>query len=147
VSPEGSAGARKKEATAALDLASAVRAQSRPLLRSHEMRTAIRAARSLLALASLLMIACGGEKTASPPASSTGNAPTAAPTKVTTASVAVSQQPLTIRATGSFTAAESSQVSPKVAGQIIATPVDSRRIPIRHLSPDRVQPDRPAVSP
>jgi len=31
--------------------------------------------RSLLALASLLMIACGGEKTASPPASSTGNAP------------------------------------------------------------------------
>jgi len=114
----------QKSMTAALDLASRVHAQSRSFLWSHEMRMVSRAARTLLALGLLLVIACGRDKTAPAAGSSTGGVPTAAPTTVTTAPVAVSQQPLTIRATGSFTAAESSQVSPKVAGQIIATPVD-----------------------
>jgi membrane fusion protein (multidrug efflux system) len=43
---------------------------------------------------------------------------------VHTTTVAASQQPTTIRATGTFTAAESSQVSPQVAGQVTVTPVN-----------------------
>lgn len=43
---------------------------------------------------------------------------------MTTAPVSVVQEAITIRATGSFTAAESSQVSPQVPGQVIATPVN-----------------------
>jgi multidrug efflux pump subunit AcrA (membrane-fusion protein) len=44
--------------------------------------------------------------------------------KVTTAPVVAKDVPGTIRATGSFTAKESSDVSPQVSGQIIATPVN-----------------------
>lgn len=69
-----------------------------------------------------LLAACnkGAATSDAKPAASAASAPAA----VTTAPVAVSEQPITIQATGSFTAAESSQVSPQVAGQIIATPVN-----------------------
>src|SRR5262249_32538197 len=40
------------------------------------------------------------------------------------APVTVTQEPTTIPATGTFTAAESSQVSPLVPGQVVATPVN-----------------------
>jgi RND family efflux transporter MFP subunit len=43
---------------------------------------------------------------------------------VTAAPVTATQEPITIAATGTFTAAESSQVSPQVSGQVIATPVN-----------------------
>ena len=49
---------------------------------------------------------------------------TSAPATVTTALVTASEQPVTVEATGSFTAAESSRVSPQVPGQIIATPIN-----------------------
>src|SRR5262245_51257537 len=86
------------------------------------MRNVSRATRALLALGQLT-IGCGREPTAPVTDSSAGGGASTAVT-VTTAPVAVSQQPVTIQATGSFTAAESSQVSPQVAGQVIATPVD-----------------------
>jgi RND family efflux transporter MFP subunit len=66
--------------------------------------------------------ACGrGEPVADKTATATAGSAAVA---VTTGTVTVSQQPVTIRATGSFTAAESSQVSPQVAGQIVETPVN-----------------------
>jgi len=90
------------------------------------MRDLSGAARAVVALALFTVIAaCGTNNTATPATSSTSKpASTAAPATVTTAPVAVSQQPVTIRATGSFTAAETSQVSPLVAGQVISTPVN-----------------------
>jgi len=82
------------------------------------------ASRTLVVLG-LFIVACGRGQTAPPDGSSSGSdRSTTAPVAVTTAPVSVSQQPVTIQATGTFTAAESSQVSPLVAGQIIATPVN-----------------------
>jgi membrane fusion protein (multidrug efflux system) len=79
----------------------------------------------ILVAVGLFMAGCGRQQAAAPAGTSAGSGTSAAaPATVTTAPVVVSQQPITIRATGSFTAAESSQVSPKVAGQIISTPVD-----------------------
>jgi multidrug efflux pump subunit AcrA (membrane-fusion protein) len=46
------------------------------------------------------------------------------PVKVTTAPAVAKTVPVTIRATGSFTATESSDVSPQVSGQVVATPVN-----------------------
>jgi len=74
------------------------------------------------AVAALLNAGCQNKSAASGDASTASQA--SAPAAVTTAHVAVSERPVTIQATGSFAAAESSQVSPQVAGQIIATPVD-----------------------
>lgn len=77
-----------------------------------------------LAAASLLTLACGtGKGNAADRAPSSSAAPSA-PVAVISAPVHVAEEPVTIRATGSFTAAESSKVSPLVSGQVIATPVD-----------------------
>lgn len=77
---------------------------------------------SAIGVAALLMGAC--ENTRSDASTAAATTEASAPAVVTTAPVAVSDRPITIQATGSFTAAESSQVSPQVAGQIIATPVN-----------------------
>jgi len=81
------------------------------------------ASRTLVALG-LVLVACGRDQTAPPAASSAGNGTANGPVAVTAAAVTVTQQPVTIQATGTFTAAETSQVSPQVAGQIVATPVN-----------------------
>jgi len=81
----------------------------------------VRCASGTLIVLGLFIVACGRDKTATPAGTA---APAAAPATVTTAPVVVSQQPVTIQATGTFTAAETSQVSPQVAGQIVATPVN-----------------------
>ena len=68
-----------------------------------------------------LIAACTRQQSAPPAA---GTAASTAPVRVTTAPVNARQEPITIRATGTFTAQESSQVSPQVPGQVIATPVN-----------------------
>jgi RND family efflux transporter MFP subunit len=71
----------------------------------------------------LLWLGCG--RSSSPGHASASQTPARPnPVKVAAAAVVVKQAPVTIRATGTFTATESSDVSPMVSGQIIATPVD-----------------------
>ncbi|HEY1307659.1 MAG TPA: efflux RND transporter periplasmic adaptor subunit [Vicinamibacterales bacterium] len=76
------------------------------------------------AAASLLTLACGTGKGSAADGATSSSAAPSAPVAVTSAPVQVAEEPVTIRATGSFTAAESSKVSPLVSGQIIATPVN-----------------------
>src|SRR5690348_10725497 len=76
-----------------------------------------------MTVAILAVASCGsGGSTA--PASSPAASQTAAPVHVTTAAVLTRAEPVTIRATGTFAAQETTQVSPVVAGQVIATPVN-----------------------
>src|SRR5262249_45940352 len=77
----------------------------------------VTSAAQIVILSGLLMAACGRGTTPATAGSAgtSGTAaspPASAPTTVTTASVSVSTQPVTIQATGTFTAAETSQVSP-----------------------------------
>jgi multidrug efflux pump subunit AcrA (membrane-fusion protein) len=73
----------------------------------------------VLALA-LLGVGCGAKKEMA-----TAQAAAPKPVTVTTAAAEERMVPLTIQATGSFVADESSDVAPKVAGRIAATPVDA----------------------
>ncbi len=68
----------------------------------------------------LLCAGCGSKKEAA-----TAQAAEAKPVMVTVASAEARTVPLTIQATGSFVADETSDVAPKVAGRIAATPVDA----------------------
>jgi RND family efflux transporter MFP subunit len=100
-----------------------IRMTSRILNRRSIRRACARAA----ALATVFAIATSCHRSApGEQAAATAGTPGAAstPVPVTTATVTVSEQPVTIAATGTFTAAEISQVSPQVPGQIVATPVD-----------------------
>lgn len=77
--------------------------------------------RWIVLLASVLVSACGGagssvEATA-PPAES-------APVSIRTASAEGRDVPTVVRATGTFVADESSEVTPSVSGQVVVTPVN-----------------------
>jgi RND family efflux transporter MFP subunit len=54
----------------------------------------------------------------------TSAAPAVAPVAVTVSAVKTQDEPVTIEATGSFEADESSDVAPDAAGRVVATPVD-----------------------
>src|SRR5262245_54209543 len=72
----------------------------------------------------LTTIGCSKDKPSGSSGAAASAASSPAAVAVTTAPVKVAEEPVTIRATGSFTAAESSQVSPQVPGQVVATPVN-----------------------
>jgi RND family efflux transporter MFP subunit len=77
-----------------------------------------------LVIATPLTIACGGSPSnAQAAAAETAGTP-GRPVEITTASVDARQMPITIEATGSFTADEVSDVAPETSGQVAATPVD-----------------------
>ncbi len=75
---------------------------------------------ALLCAAALVSAGCGSKKEAA-----VAQAAEAKPVAVNVASAEAKTVPLTIQATGSFVADESSDVAPKVAGRISATPVDA----------------------
>lgn len=68
--------------------------------------------------AALLASACGSSETAAPAADSRP------PAAVATAPVTAIDEPVTVEATGSFQADESSDVAPESSGRVTATPVD-----------------------
>lgn len=78
-------------------------------------------ARKLVATAGLALAAaaCGRDSTLEVGAQAAATA-----VKVSVARVAGEDQPVTIEATGSFEAAEASDVAPEMAGVVVATPVD-----------------------
>lgn len=77
---------------------------------------------ALVFLGGAACLACsrGSAENAPAPAA----APAAAPAEVRIARVDGRDIPIVVRATGTFTADESSEVTPQVPGQVIATPVD-----------------------
>ena len=74
---------------------------------------------ALVAAIGMATTACG--RAAS---TDTAAAPAVAPVAVTVAAVKTQDEPVTIEATGSFEADESSDVAPDAAGRVVATPVD-----------------------
>jgi RND family efflux transporter MFP subunit len=68
----------------------------------------------------LLLAGCRGTGTAQPPAQAAARGPVA----VQTAIVTGHDEPVTLQATGSFQADESSDVASEVSGRVVATPVD-----------------------
>jgi RND family efflux transporter MFP subunit len=86
---------------------------------THPALTAVRHAAAAVCLAlSLGAAGCGRGGSAAPAAQAS------APVAVTVAPVQGLNEPVTIEATGSFEAQESSDVAPEASGRVIATPVD-----------------------
>lgn len=86
---------------------------------THPALTALRHAAAAVCLAlSLGAAGCGRGGSAAPAAQAS------APVAVTVAPVQGVNEPVTIEATGSFEAQESSDVAPEASGRVIATPVD-----------------------
>ena len=86
---------------------------------THPALTALRHAAAAVCLAlSLGAAGCGRGGSAAPAAQAS------APVAVTVAPVQGLNEPVTIEATGSFEAQESSDVAPEASGRVIATPVD-----------------------
>jgi membrane fusion protein (multidrug efflux system) len=72
-------------------------------------------------LAPLLLAGCGGAGSA---VEAITPAPEAAPVSIRTAAAEGREVPTVVRATGTFVADESSEVTPSVSGQVVATPVN-----------------------
>jgi RND family efflux transporter MFP subunit len=72
-------------------------------------------------LAPLLLAGCGGAGSA---VEAITPAPEAAPVAIRTAAAEAREVPTVVRATGTFVADESSEVTPSVPGQVVATPVN-----------------------
>ena len=72
-------------------------------------------------LTPLLLAGCGG---AGSSVEATSPAPEAAPVSIHTAVAEGREVPTVVRATGTFVADESSEVTPSVSGQVVATPVN-----------------------
>ena len=75
----------------------------------------------IAALLASIVLAAGCGRSAS---TETSAAPAVTPVAVTVAPVKTQDEPVTIEATGSFEADESSDVAPDAAGRVVATPVD-----------------------
>jgi RND family efflux transporter MFP subunit len=75
--------------------------------------------RALLAIAAAIIVSACERAASTEPA-----AQAAAPVAVTVAAVKTQDEPVTLEATGSFDADESSDVAPDAAGRVVATPVD-----------------------
>jgi RND family efflux transporter MFP subunit len=83
-----------------------------------------RGAFAALAVVFAMSVACGRNNAHTSSGAAASGAAAPEPIAVTTAAVTAAEEPITIAATGTFTAAESSNVSPQVSGQVIATPVN-----------------------
>jgi RND family efflux transporter MFP subunit len=77
-----------------------------------------------LVISSATSVACGRGAARTADGAASSGAAAHEPIAVTMAPVTVAEEPITIAATGTFTAAESSQVSPQVSGLIMETPVN-----------------------